>query len=141
MRHWINGRTDWATIARFLDRLKTGHTVAIPTRNIGPPRDADFRRDVGWPAGQQSDWRYTRPDCTDVHVQERDGFWEAHLDRVAPSCSLVGHVREDMSQLWTILTTASGAALGKAVVGREGALAGGLIGLLFGVATKGPRLY
>jgi hypothetical protein len=55
------------------------------------------QRAIGWPLGQLADWRFPADaHGRGLHVREYRREWHAHLDRVHPSRSLLGHFLADV---------------------------------------------
>jgi len=101
---------------------------------VHPSRVHGFERSSGFPKGQFTDWRYTFPNCLDLHVREFSDRYEVHLDEVAPSCDVVEHVRVDAPEVYAAMGAGFGAALGAASgKGLGGSLFGAALGL--GVAA------
>lgn len=132
----------WGDVRRQLEGSPAGARVVVGL-DAPAPELAGARRDVGLPVGQLADWRFAAAaDCTGLHVHEHADRYEAHIDRVHPACSLVGHVRADAPQLLVA---------GAALAGTWAALASGggtgriVLGLVLGAAagaaltSKGER--
>jgi len=126
-----DARANWDEVRARLEAMPPGSRISLLRDGMPHPEASGARRDLGLPAGQLADWRFPPgEDCTGLHVHEHAERWEAHLDRVHPACSLVGHVQHDAPQL----LVAGGAALG-AFAGRSsllgmavGAVLGGVVG-------------
>lgn len=128
--------TTWAGIVRAVLRLRPRHDIRIPKILVSSPASAGFKRALGSPRGQQADWRLTLLDCRDVHAVEFEDHYLVHFDEVAPSCSVVEHMRRDAPGWYRVATTGVGAGIGAAIGGRKGAAVGALLGLVFGMATS-----
>ena len=87
----------WDEVRARVAALPRGGVLAIPKGAIAHPASAGAVRAVGLPVGQLRDFRFP-PDraCQGVHVHEYARDWRVHLDRVHPSCSLLGHFFADV---------------------------------------------
>jgi hypothetical protein len=111
-----------------------GSRVTLGLEGTPHPQEAGATRDLGLPVGQLDDWRFPPAgDCTGMHVHRFADRWVAHIDRVHPACSLVGHVRADAPQLLVGVGLALGAAVG-ARSGAVGCILGAVLGGLSGAA-------
>lgn len=125
----------WGRVYSYLHPLPPRTTI----RFFAPyhPQFEGAVQSSGLPVGQLSDWRFP-PDVfkRGLHVQLfPDGSWAAHLDKVHPEASLVGHLREDAPQIYRILASTVGAMVTKALGGSS--LAGSVAGFLVGWITQG----
>lgn len=127
----------WTEVREQLVDLPAGARIVLH-KDVPHPQLGGARRDIGLPAGQLADWRFAPgPDCTGVHVHEFADRYVAHLDRVHPACSIVGHVRSDAPQLLVGLGILGGAAVGARSGGVGGLLLGALAGAALGAALRG----
>ena len=120
-----------------------GHRFAIEKALIAHPRDAGAYLSVGWPTGQDEDYRFPpEHECRGVHVQGIGSHWVFHVDRVHPECGLFEHVRRDVPVGAQIAGAGALGAMVGAALGRSAAsaVAGTLIGLALGalLAQEGP---
>lgn len=127
---------DWNSITNFVLMRAPRDEIKVLKADIGLPVLEGFQPATGTPRGQRADWRFTLPDCKDIHVVEFDDHYLVHWDEVAPSCDPVEHLRRDAPNWYRVGTTAAGAGIGAAIGGKKGAVVGGLIGLLVGVFTS-----
>lgn len=130
----------WASIGRELQRRPPGAKVKRACNSMPHPADEGAELGTGLPAGQIRDWRFPpEPDCTGLHVHEMNGRWEAHLDRVHPSCSPIEHARIDAPPLFigggVLLGALAGGLAGWKGVA-IGAVAGGVLGAVLLAVPK-----
>lgn len=71
-----------------------------------------FRKSVGWPMGENSNWRLQLRDGSCIHVREYDGHYTAHLDKVDPDVNLIDHLRKDFPVGYIGVFSLAGAMLG-----------------------------
>lgn len=122
---------DWDEVRGQLEHAPIGASVRVALADIGHPRDEGALKDVGLPVGQLADWRFPAlADRSGLHVHEHATYWEAHIDRVHPASSLLGHVQHDVPQLLVV----GGAAFGAALAVKSG---GGLLGVALGLVVGG----
>lgn len=90
-------RADWRWIAHELARLPRGHVLCVRRELVEHPALLGAQKSVGLPLGQVADWRFP-PDARGggVHVREYAREWRAHMDRVHPDRSLIGHFFADV---------------------------------------------
>ncbi len=143
------GRFSWADVTNRLMSLKPKSRVRIDKSEIPPPKSVPrFRRSTGFhQKGTQTHWRATLPDGRCLHVLERRGDYEAHLDLVDPAVDLLGHLAQDAPAFFMISSLATGLLVGAGVTyvatGRAeetsgGALLGGLLATLFAGGSLSP---
>jgi len=134
MSHYIVNT--WGEVKALLDSLPEGNALRIPKQQLSHPTDEGARESIGMPEGQKGDYRFRLQDCRCLHVRVFDDYYEAHIDKVDPECSLMEHLRQDAPGSYTLSTGGIGALIGL-IVGKnkEAMLLGGLIGLLVGAAT------
>jgi len=87
--------TTWSDVIAFL-RTKGYHTKLWIPRPFQDPLSAGMYRSIGTPVGQSTDYRLRLDDGKGLHVREFPQYYQAHLDDVDPSQSLVGHMFADM---------------------------------------------
>jgi hypothetical protein len=119
----------WADVYRELLAAKPGATVTLPKSAIASPLVAGAEGSRG--LGLGAHYRFA-PDrrCRGMHVREEGGAYEAHLDQVHPSCSIVGHLRADAPGVFVAGGLAAGAAAGAVLGGGRGAAIGGALGFV-----------
>lgn len=101
----------WDSVASFLDQ-NPGESVDINKSDLPAPKTEGASRSMGLPKGQTSDWRFpSRQDGSGLHVQEFDQHWSAHIDRVHPAISIMGHLSEDAPKLHDALIFGAGVYL------------------------------
>ena len=90
-------RVGWEWIARELAARPPRHTIRVRKRLVDHPALSGAVRSSGLDVGQVADWRFP-PDAKGrgLHVHEYANEWRAHLDRVHPARSLLGHVLADV---------------------------------------------
>src|SRR5579885_1218351 len=119
----------WADVYRELLAQPAGASLRLSKRELPPPAAAGAESSHGF--GPGAHYRFP-PDarCRGLHVREERGAYEAHLDRVHPACSLVGHLRSDAPGVFVAGGTAVGAVAGGALGGGRGAAVGSALGFV-----------
>jgi len=133
--HHANNQDFWGQVYSYLFH----HPPRTVIRFYAPyhPQFEGAVKSTGLNVGQLSDWRVP-PDVfkRGLHVQQfSDGSWAAHIDKIHPEISLIGHLREDAPQVYKALTTGAGALLSKALGGSS--VAGAVAGWIIGAFTQG----
>lgn len=130
----------WDKVLAELQRRPPGTKVRRACKAMPRPEDEGAQPAVGLPAGQVRDWRFPpNLDCSGLHVHEMDGGWEAHLDRVHPSCSPIEHARVDAPPLFIgggVLLGALAGGLAGWKGAAFGAVAGGVLGAVLLTVPK-----
>lgn len=134
----------WAELEAEIAAQPWGTDKTVRRGTVPHPREAGYRRDRGWPKGQDSDWRKLRPDGSGFHVRVYPDRFELHVDDVDPGESMLGHTRADLPVVFLLAGTAIGAGAGYAVSKRRkrsGALVGALAAWTVAaiVAAQGGR--
>lgn len=101
-----------------------------------------FRRDIGEPRGQLADYRYVVGEHS-IHAREYPNRFLIHWDLFDPLVNAFDHLRCDSPGYYTLAATSVGAVVGAAIGASSknrkdiiaGIVIGGLLGLLFGIAT------
>jgi len=111
-------RPGWADVLAELRQRPPRTVIRVSRGLIAHPKAAGAARSVGVPRGQRfgGDWRWRLPDCSGLHVQDFGDHWEAHIDQVAPSCDLGGHLRADAPGVVVAMVVGGVVAAGAAVV-------------------------
>ena len=124
-------------VLEALERFPAGTVLPVSKKCIEHPEDHGAKRSVGLPLGQRNDFRWRLSDCRGLHVRDFGTHYEAHIDRVDPSCSLVEHLRRDAPNAYVLGACALGGLLGLLVGGGKDALvAGAAIGSVVGFVTE-----
>jgi len=131
----------WDQVIAMLAAKPAGTRIRFEPHMVAHPLDAGFRRSIGLPAGQRSDFRLTLPDCRGLHVQDFGTHYEAHLDRTDPECDALLHLQKDAAGAYVAGATALGALFGLLIGKRPeavlvGALIGGVVGGISAVAAE-----
>jgi hypothetical protein len=87
----------WQAVHDSLAEHPARTVMPFPKAWLPDPRTAGASVSVGVPHGQIADYRFP-PDaeCRGLHAQDFGTEWRVHLDRVHPSCDLVGHFVRDV---------------------------------------------
>jgi hypothetical protein len=119
----------WPDVYRALLDEPRGATLTLPRAELPPPTSAGAAPSRGFGLGDH--WRFA-PDakCRGLHVRTDGDAYEAHLDRVHPDCSLVGHLRADAPGVFVAGGTACGAVAGGVLAGGRGAAIGSALGFV-----------
>jgi hypothetical protein len=127
----------WHRIKEEVQRHPPKTFLRFRKRDLPHPKEAGAKVSLGIPRGQITDYRFPPGhDCRGVHVQEFDGYWEAHIDEVHPACDLVEHLRVDAPGGWVAVGALVGGLVGLAIGRSKGAFAAGAcLGLLLSGAT------
>lgn len=125
---------DWADILEHLQ--EHGGELSVSRFAVPHPRAIGMRRGMGLPKGQRAHWRLQLKDGSGLHVHEHDRVFNAHVDRVDPRTSLVGHLRHDVGPLYIATVAVAGAVVGHALGGRQGAAVGAMAGAVLGTLTR-----
>lgn len=122
----------WRMVRAQLESHAPGTILRVPKTAAPSPREAGADLSVGWPVGQQGDFRFgPESDCRGLHVREFEDRWEAHLDAVHPACSVLDHMVRDAPDGLVLGGVAVGALVGLAVSrDTAGAVAGAGLGAL-----------
>jgi hypothetical protein len=93
----VRRRVGWWWIYQALVSSPPRSIVRVSRRAIDHPAFLGAKRSIGLPLGQLADWRFP-PDAAGrgLHVREFRREWHAHIDRVHPSRSLLGHFLADV---------------------------------------------
>lgn len=87
----------WSQLGRILAAKKPKTLLELPKEQIDHPSSSGAEESIGWPRGQQSDWRFPPdPYCRGLHAQDFGPFWRVHLDSIHPRCDFLGHVLRDL---------------------------------------------
>lgn len=86
---------DWDRVAALVrSKLPARKAVSIKVPDFAHPRLVPgFVRDVGLPVGQISDYRWSLPDGSCVHVQDFGHCITAHWDEVDPTPGIAERIR------------------------------------------------
>ena len=127
---------NWSQILEELKREEHGCTMRLPAHTMEHPRDAGMSLSVGLPMGQRNDYRLKLDDCSGLHVRDFRTHYEAHIDKVHPSCDPVEHALRDAPGATILGMTALGSLLG-GLLGRtkESFLAGAVVGAFLASAA------
>lgn len=119
----------WPDVYRALLEEPHGATLTVARSSLPPPTSAGAAPSHGLGAGEH--YRFAPdPKCRGLHVRTAGDAYEAHLDRVHPDCSIVGHLRADAPGLFVAGGTACGAVAGGALAGGRGAAIGAGLGFV-----------
>ena len=132
--------SQWRDVVGQVEFEPAGRRFVVEKFLIAHPRDAGAYLSVGWPAGQDEDYRFPpEHDCRGVHVQSVGPHWIFHVDRVHPECSLWEHLRRDVPVGGQIAGAGALGAMVGAALGRTAAstVAGTLLGLALGALLAG----
>lgn len=113
----LPSRLRWADVLAELRKRPPRTVLRVPCDAIAHPKAMGASRSVGVPRGQRlgGDWRWRLRDCAGLHVQDFGDHWEAHVDHVAPSCDLGGHLRADAPGVIVAMVVGGVVAVGLAV--------------------------
>lgn len=144
----MNGPTmqrRWSEVMRDVFAQRAGVNLSVPKSAVVHPRDLEpvFRASAGLHQdGVIAHWRCRTEDDRCVHALETADAFLVHWDRVDPNASLLGHLFADAPEVAVGASIALGAGLGASVAREQGALWGGLVGLLLGLAARiGVQAY
>ena len=122
----------WDQIFIMLSTEPSGEVLRIEKHVSIHPQSAGARQSLGLPMGQQADFRWVAGDCRGLHVRDFGTHYEAHIDKVDPSCDLVEHLRNDAPVVYVAGFSALGALVGSIFGGRDAVLAGAALGATVG---------
>lgn len=126
----------WLDVAEYLSGQDPGTIFRVPVSGMEHPLDSGMRRSAGLPLGQRSDFRFRLDECAGLHVRDFGTHYEAHIDKVDPSCDPVEHGLQDAPGATIIGTAALGALLGGFLgKSRDALFAGAAIGALVALAA------
>lgn len=131
-------RDAWDELRLLAIEAGPGRSLIVDRSVVPHPHDAGAYPSVGWPVGQDEDYRFPpEHGCRGVHVQAFGREWVIHVDRVHPTCDPIEHLRQDAPAAWLVGAGALGAIFGVAL-GRTFAatLAGVAVGVLAGAAAR-----
>jgi len=116
---------------------KPHQDIVVPQDAIHDPELEGIAETLGEPQGQLKDYEITLPDGKRVHIRKFLTYYTIHWDIISPAVNAIEHLRYDAPQWWVALTTICGTLTGAYLSKnkQEGALVGGLLGLVFGLAT------
>ena len=118
-----------------LAALVEENEVRVPRFLVPHPISIGMRRARGLPRGQLAHYRMMFDDASCLHVHEYLRHYHAHLDRVDPRASLIGHMANDTPRIFVGAAATTGAVVGAMVGGPVGALVGAGVGTGIGAAS------